>query len=282
LRHHPAWWGLTVRRPTVTALITRGATDPLTPVTAALAHVRVRHGQHSLQGLAPGLLAVAPGWRPASHLLTTEGVGHFLQAAAQRWNAQPHAAAALAWKCYSYWVSLPAVLGFASARRVPLMTPDRVAVRYSPRPPFLTLGLTDPLTAVLANDPIAATDAPGLLVVPDEAALLRVLRTSLVEQHLEPIIGRIQQHVRLGHRTLFGSVASGIAYGLSRAADVLPGSTLEAAHTVLRALDADDLVELSPRPSSVGGGLTIQRRTCCLAFTLPTPKVCTGCCIRNS
>lgn len=267
----------------MTAIINRHAVDPLAPVDAVLAHMRRRHGAGSLQGLVPGLAVSSPSaiddGRPATDLLTHDGAGRFLATATARWNAQPHAAAALAWKCYSYWLALPAVLGFAAARRVPLMAPERVLVRSSAARPFLTLALHEPRVAVLASDPILATDAPGLVVVPDEAALLGVLRTSLVEHHLEPMLERLQEHVHVGRRTLFGSVASGVAYGLSRAADALPGSTMAAATTVLAALGADDLVELSPRP---GGGIHIQRRTCCLAFTLPQPKVCGGCCIRTA
>jgi ferric iron reductase protein FhuF len=30
------------------------------------------------------------------------------------------------------------------------------------------------------------------------------------------------------------------------------------------------------------GELTVQRKTCCLAFTLPQPKVCAGCCLRTA
>jgi hypothetical protein len=69
-----------------------------------------------------------------------------------------------------------------------------------------------------------------------------------------------------------------VAHGLSRAADVIPGPTMQTADRVLRSLGVADLVELSSRPGNAG--LTVQRRTCCLAFTLPEPKVCAGCCIR--
>lgn len=245
--------------------------------------MRARHGEDSLLGLVPGLVAHSPdgpaGWRSASELRTYEGARDLLDAAAERWQAQPHAAAALAWKCYTYWLALPAVLGFAAARRVPLMTPDRVLVRYADRQPFLTLALRDPVTAVLATDPIAATGQPGLLVVDDEAELLRVLRGSLVDEHLDPLLEQLRAHVHIGRRTLWGSVASGVAYGLSRAADFLPGSTIEIAHTLLTALDAEDLIELNV---NADGSLDIQRRTCCLAFTLPTPKICTSCCIRRA
>jgi hypothetical protein len=258
----------------VTALISREGVEPLRPVVATLAALQNRHGKDSLQGLVPELVGVGgPEWRPAAELDVTD----LLDTAARRWSAQPHAAAALAWKCYSYWCALPAVLGFAASRRVPLMTPDHVLVRYREPRPFLTLGLRAPVTAVLADDPIVATDAPGLLIVENEDELLGVLRRSLVDAHLDPLLEEFRKRARLGRRTLWGSVGSGVAYGLSRAADSLPGPLLDTAHRLLRVLDADDLVELSPRE---GGGLDIQRKTCCLAFTLPTPKVCTTCCIR--
>jgi hypothetical protein len=257
----------------VTALISRAIQDPLAPVVATLAALSARHGEDSPQGLAPGLVRPAgPGWRAAADL----DVADLLEAAARRWSAQPHAAAALAWKCYSYWLALPAVLGFAASRRVPLMTPDHVLVRYSDAQPFLTLALRAPVTAVLAGDPIVATDTPGLLIVEDEEELLGVLRRSLVDAHLDPLVEEFRKRVRLGRRTLWGSVASGVAYGLSRSADSLPGPTMDIAHRLLGALGADDLLDLSER---AGGGLDIQRRTCCLAFTLPTPKVCSTCCI---
>jgi hypothetical protein len=264
----------------VTTTIGRPGTAPLAPVTTTLALMRVRHGEDSLQGLARGLVTT-PGnsWQRATDLLTADGMAGLLDAAARRWNAQPHAAAALAWKCYTYWLALPAVLGFAAARRVPLMTPDRVLVRYADRQPFLRLALHTPMTAVLAGDPIIAADGRGLRVVADEAQLLRVLHESLVEQHLEPMLELIRERVHLGRRTLWGSLASGVAYGLSRAADALPGSTLETAHRLLSALDVADLVELAARPE---GSLDIQRRTCCLAFTLPEPKICSSCCIKAS
>jgi ferric iron reductase protein FhuF len=41
---------------------------------------------------------------------------------------------------------------------------------------------------------------------------------------------------------------------------------------VLAALGVARLVDLSPDGR-------VRRRTCCLAFALPEPKVCDGCCI---
>lgn len=265
------------RRPNVTALISRATAEPLTPVVAALDRMRARHGEDSLQGLVTGPVTRSPDWRSAGELLTAQGVGELLAAAAARWSAQPHAAAALAWKCYSYWLALPAVIGFATARRVPLMTPDHVLVRYCDRQPFLTIALHAPVTAVLATDPIVATDAPGLLIVDDEQELLGVLRRSLADAHLDPMLDEVRKQARLGRRTLWGSVASGVAHAMSRGFVAAPGTVLDTTHRLLAALGADDLVELSVREQ---GGINVRRRTCCLAFTLPTPKVCSTCCIR--
>jgi ferric iron reductase protein FhuF len=262
----------------VTALISQATLDPLAPVIASLARMGARHGKESLQGLSTGLVTQTPGWRSAAELLTGEGVGDWLAAAEGRWSAQPHAAAALAWKCYSYWLALPAVIGFATSRRVPLMTPDHVLVRFSERQPFLTLALRRPVTAVLATDPIVASETPGLLIVEDEDELLGVLRRSLVDAHLDPMLDEVRKQARLSRRTLWGSVASGVAYAMSRGFPAPPGTVLDTTYRVLHALSADDLVELSVRE---GGGLDVKRRTCCLAFTLPTPKVCSGCCIRQ-
>lgn len=262
----------------MTALISRTAIDPLAPVIASLAQMGLRHGKASLQGLSTGLVTYTPGWRSASELLTAEGVRDWLDAAAGRWSAQPHAAAALAWKCYSYWLALPAVIGFATSRRVPLMTPDHVLVRFGDRQPFLTLALRRPVTAVLATDPIVASDTPGLLIVEDEDELLGVLRRSLVDAHLDPMLDEVRKQARLSRRTLWGSVASGVSYAMSRGFAAPPDTVLDTTHRVLAALDADDLVDLAVREQ---GGLDIKRRTCCLAFTLPTPKVCTNCCIRQ-
>lgn len=261
----------------MTAAISRPARSPLAPVTAALDAMRIRHGEGPVHGFVPGPIIDPTGWTPATELLSGAALPALLDTARLRWQAQPHAAVALAWKCYTYWLALPAALGHATARRVPIMSPENVVIRFLPRQPFLTLGLRRIEVAVLPDDPIAAHPLPGVRVVADEDALRATLRYTLIDQHLAPLMERMRERVHIGPRTLWGSLASGVAHGLSRAADTLPGSAEQAANEVLAALDVADLVELSPLGS---GELRVQRRTCCLAFTLPEPKVCAGCCIR--
>jgi hypothetical protein len=251
-------------------------TLPLSPVTETL---RAMFGTSTaLPGLAPDLLVRdTTRWEPTA-ALAGDRLDTLLDAARRRWNAQPHAAAALAWKAYTYWLTLPAVLGWASARRVPLLTASNVLMHFDDPRPLITLGLRDDIpVAVLPTDPLAVSGLPQVRVVADETALLAEFRRSLLDEHLEPLLSAIHTRVRLGKRTLLGSLSSGVAYGILRSADVLPGSSAESIAQLLTALDVADLIELVPGRN---GKLDVQRKTCCLAFTLPQPKVCVGCCIK--
>jgi len=276
---HPLPTGAGTARAARGALAVPGADASLAPVRAT---IRVVFGTDRLPGLAPGLTVDEPaGWLPATALTGGEHLDDLLASAERRWRSTPHTATALAWKAYTYWLALAPVLGWAGARRVPLMGADEVLLRLEPSGPsgpFVTVGLRPGATvAVLANDPLAIAPRPEIKVVDDEAALLSALRAGLLDAHLNPLLDRVRGRVRLGARTLMGSLASGIAHALLRAADALPGSAVEAVDTVLGALDLADLVELMPDQA---GRPTVQRKTCCLAFTLPKPRVCAGCCIR--
>jgi hypothetical protein len=271
------------RHPPVTTALDRAAVtgrafaeEPLAPITATL---RAMFGTSTeLPGLAPDLLVHdETRWAPAARLADDQ-LPTLLDSAARRWNAQPHAAAALAWKAYTYWLALPAVLGFASARRVPLLTDMDVLIHFDDPRPLVTIGLRQDIpVAVLASDPLALSGLPRVKVVPDDAALLAEMRATLLDRHLTPMLDAIHGMVRLGKRTLLGSLSSGVAYAVLRSADVLPGSSEETIATLLGALGVADLIELVKSPN---GKLDVQRKTCCLAFTLPNPKICAGCCIK--
>jgi hypothetical protein len=263
----------------MTAAIVRHAeaAPPLAPITATL---RSMFGTDELPGLHRGLLVHdEAGWMPASVLADGSELPRLLDAAARRWRGgSTHAAAALAWKAYSYWLALPVVLGWASARRVPLLHASDVLIHFEDKRPLVTIGYRrTTAVAVLPSDPLAVAGVPEVIVVPDERSLLDAMRTSLLDGHVTPMLDAMHRTVRLGQRTLLGSLSSGIANGILRAADALPGGTAANIGTVLGALGIDDLVEIVP---GAGGEPFVQRRTCCLAFTLPEPKLCSGCCIK--
>jgi len=269
--------------------------DVLAPIRSTLAAMTAVSSRRRAAGLdsAPALSGLASPlvvtnateWTQGTALVRGTALDDLLDTAKQRWRATPHAAAALAFKCYSYWVALPAVLGYATARRVPLVRASHVVARWAPHAPFVTVGLLPNIgVAVLPNDPLALLSVSArkrhrITIVPDETALIGALRTSLLDQHLDGVVDQVRTRLHVGRRTLLGSLASGVAHGLSRAADVVPGPIIETARELLIGLGVDDLVELGERADG-RPGLTIQRNTCCLAFTLPEPRICSGCCIR--
>jgi ferric iron reductase protein FhuF len=257
-------------RPLPASALPAGPADPLRPILDCLEAVRRRHGEAPVHGLTPGLVVPDPaGWLPATRFADGTALPELLDAAHARWNASPHAAAALAWKSYTYWVVLPAVLGYAYARRVPDVSAENTLVRLHVSAPFLEIGLRRPLVAVPPGEPMPASPS-GVRVVED---LVAFLKTTVLDQHLAPVLDALTARVHVGRRTLLGSLASGVGYALVRAQHALPEPAPRTAKTLLTALGVDDLVEVS------AGEPMVRRRTCCLAFTLPEPKVCRGCCL---
>jgi hypothetical protein len=227
-----------------------GATQTVdvAPIMRVLDGVRARHGAPAVHGFTrPLVVDDTVGWQRALD------VDDLLAAAQVRWPAEPHVSAALAWKSYAYGALLPSVLGFAAASMVP--TGD-LLVRLHGRDPFVEFGL--------ATGDVVETD------------LLRTIRSGVFEQHLVPMLEQIHTRVRVGRRTLLGSVASAVCHALSRADELLAGSAVPVAYAILDALDIADLVDFYP---GADGRLVIARRTCCLAFALPEPRICSGCCI---
>src|SRR5438093_4075438 len=125
----------------------------------------------SLPGLAnPLIVGSSSDWTPASSITVSE----LVDAAHERWGAAPHAAATLAWKSYTYWVAMPAVLGWVVSRRIPAVDASNVMVKVNGSP-LITIGLRTGAHVSLAD------------VDHHEDALLRSLRASLLDHHLEPL-----------------------------------------------------------------------------------------------
>jgi hypothetical protein len=226
----------------------------LDPIQSTLDTMRARLGDGPVRGLVPGLVVADPrGWTPAGRYADGSALPGLVSAAQRRWGTAPHVAAALAWKSYTYWVALPAVLGFASGG-VPDVSAGNVLIRPHPGPQFVEVGLCRPTVTTEPSD------------------LTRYLRERLLDRHLSPVMEGLHGLVHLGRRTLLGSVASGVAHALVRAESAVPGLCDRVGDILLGGLGLADLVEITPGPA-------VRRHTCCLAFTLPEPKVCRGCCL---
>jgi hypothetical protein len=251
------------------------ATDrtPIAPIVRALDAIRAQRGVAAVHNVTPSLVVDGgDGWLPATRLVDGSALPEFLAVAERRWPAEPHVAAALAWKSYTYGVVLSAAVGYAAARLVPTLSADNVLVRLDGRNPFVEVGLISPQVSGLSSD-------RGVATVASDATLLAGMRTSLLDGHLAPMLDQLHDRVRVGHRTLLGSVASAVCHALLRASDILPGTPVPDARAILDALDLADLVNFGPGED---GRLSVQRHTCCLGFALPTPRICVGCCIPRS
>src|SRR5436190_6637651 len=157
------------------------------PIMGVLESVRLQRGPAAVHGLAPGLVVDDPtGWIPASRFTDGSALPALLTAARDRWGASPAAAAALAWKSYTYWLSLPAVIGYAAAGRVPDLSPGNVLIQVPGADPFLRIGLRRPTVEVTGD-------------------LAGYLRRTMLDGHLDAVLEGLRGLVHIGRRTMLGS-----------------------------------------------------------------------------
>lgn len=226
--------------------------------------------QGGVLGVLPELVADdSPGWARLTDLLGKpyDGLRALVDETADRWGAAPHVGAALLWKTYGYWHTLPMVLGWALERRVPLMRLDDTLVKSSPA--GVTVAAAEVTVAVLPDDPLAG--APGTLVVTDLAA---AIRGSLMDTQL-PVIKALNDLTKVGERTLWGSTAEAIVHPITRlGADGVMADAHGAAARLLGAIGAPVAGLVVPE------GDAFRRRTCCLWLAVQPADPCPTCCVR--
>lgn len=233
----------------------RPAEQALQPLNARL---RAAADTEGPLGVAPGLRAAGDGWFPVAELAARprERLGALIAETERRWEAPPHVAAALWWKNFSYWTTLPVVLGWALNRRVPVLTAE-TAVLSTPA--------ADPGMLVALREPRVATG--------DARELGAVIAGSLLRELHAPVIEALHALTRAGRRGLWGSVAEALVHPLvTFAADLLEDSG-DGARTLLESVGGPvaGLIELPALPE-------LRRRTCCLWVTLGQ-GICPSCCV---
>ncbi|GAA3553066.1 hypothetical protein GCM10022419_036850 [Nonomuraea rosea] len=205
---------------------------------------RVADGRGGVLGVEPALV-IEPDetWTAVTELLREPYtlLDELITQTAARWNAPHHVGAALFWKTFGYWHTLPMALGWALDGRVPVM---RLADTY--------FKVSD------AGVTIAATRVSW-------TSGARAIGDALAEAQ-SPLIRAINSMAKVGERTLWGSTAEAFAHPLTT---IAPGDYM----TLLREIGkpVDGLVE------PVDGGYF--RRTCCLWITLPDVEACGSCCV---
>ncbi|MEV0586206.1 (2Fe-2S)-binding protein [Nonomuraea sp. NPDC050310] len=195
-----------------------------------------------------GVLGVVPGlviepdesWTPASALLSGPDLDALVDQTAARWNAPRHVGAALFWKTYSYWHTLPMAVGWALDGHVPIMKFRDTWFKVSDA--GVTLGASE----------VSWGDAGDI-------------RPALLESQ-EPLVKRLSTIARVGERTLWGSTAEAVAHPLKV---YVPGDYM----SLLERIGPPVHGLIQP------GGDGYFRRTCCLWITLPDAEPCGTCCI---
>lgn len=251
--------------------------EPLDALRAVADRVDHQVSPHPLAGLRHWIDGDSvPGVDfPAAELAAGERVEELMTAAAALWGGSPHANAALAWKTYCYWTLAPAVLGYVAARRVPVMDAANTIFTVSPGVPMFSVRQVRRRFLVLPHDPCAGH--PDAEVCANEGDLLDRMRTGVFDAHLGPVLDAFLARVRVGRRTMMGSIASGLAYAVASTAQVVPEPADVIAKTLLDAFDVSHLVDIA---TDEEGRLVYQRRTCCLALTIEGGRTCSTCCVR--
>ncbi|WP_112134484.1 hypothetical protein [Glycomyces dulcitolivorans] len=255
------------------------APHPLHALRAVAARVERDVSPHPIAGLRTWLFgdpAPAAVEFAAAELVSGERVEELMATAAALWGGSAHANAALAWKTYCYWTLAPAVLGYIAARRVPVMDAANSVFSVSDEAPMFSVRQVRPRFLALPHDPCAGH--PDVEVVANEGDLLDRLRATMFEDHLGPVLDAFLARVRVGRRTLLGSLASGLSYAVASMAQAVPDPDDVIAKTLLDAFDVAHLVDVS---TDEAGRLLYRRRTCCLALTIEGGRTCSTCCVQT-
>lgn len=161
------------------------------------------------------------GWFLATDLIQ-DGSAAFEQALAHQAIRHPHMEARTRGSYwigeYSWYVPAVAVTAYLAERRVPDLSPDNLALRFSRytwheggesgEAERLEVRFLSGRFAALPADPAASH--PDAVIVPDTDALREWLRTSL-EAHLTPLIERVHSRTRLGRHAQWCLVADSCA-----------------------------------------------------------------------
>ncbi|TYB52217.1 hypothetical protein FXF51_52005 [Nonomuraea sp. PA05] len=204
-----------------------------------------------LAGERDGVLGVEPGlviepdesWTPVSELVREPYtlLTRLVDETAARWGAPFHVGAALFWKTYGYWHTLPMALGWALDGRVPVMPAAETYFKVS------GAGVT------IAATRVSWGSGAGVI----GAAL---------EESQRPLVEVLSRMAKVGERTLWGSTAEAVAHPLT---SIVRGDYLRLLKEIGPPLDG--LVE----PAGDG----YFRRTCCLWIALPDVEPCGSCCV---
>ncbi|UIR21224.1 (2Fe-2S)-binding protein [Streptomyces spinosirectus] len=206
-------------------------------------------------------------------------------------RARPDVVASFGLHRYAWPACLLITVPWFLQRRVPRLPVARVSYdRTAPGLPMGRMAVRPAGLACLPGDPAAAL--PGAYVVADEEALRTQVRSAVAE-HLEPVLAAFGPRMRRRGRALWGMATDEIVEGLWYVAHLLgeerramreleallPGATEPyAGSAAFRELTGPD-GETPPVPDKAWGdpGLTRDRTSCCMFYTVRPEDTCATC-----
>ncbi len=186
-------------------------------------------------------------------------------------------AAALALKAYAWAVVEEPVTQWLEHRRVPDHSAANTAATGGAG--GYRVEQVEERWTVLPGDPLAGT--PTATVVPNEGALLAALGATLVDGHLAPAVQAFQRLRGGGARPLWGSAVPVLVYPATVAHTHVVSDRFDAVEQLLSLLPSEiaALVETVELNDGTGWRPMMLRRTCCYAYALAEPRLCTTCCL---
>jgi hypothetical protein len=235
------------------------------------------------------------GWQPAAALL--DPVSPLLDEGLRRVvrdhpGAERRVAGSFFIGDYAWYIASGAVAAFLAERRVPDLAPQNIALRYSTfrweedgesgEATRIDVRFLSERFAALPDD--SAAGSPGVLLLPDGAALREWLRTAL-EAHIEPLTAVVTDRTRLGRRAQWNLVADAVAAVFLHAGRHV-GSERSAVEDGLAVVKAAG----SPLRNANTGYITVEaaghcetfrtRGGCCLFYRVKPGEHCSTCLLR--
>jgi ferric iron reductase protein FhuF len=246
------------------------------PIVAVLQALRARHANWYVEIGHPA----SRGWITGSDLATaTEGPFHaLLSTMGERLHTSDRRTIAASFALRYSWSCGIVMAPYLLHGCVPKITLDNVSFKFHEGTAFERAALHQPIGAMLQQDGVP--EHPYIQLLPDPEALLRYLRTSLVQQ-AEPVVEALYSWSKFSVRGIWGMITSSWGSQFFNVFAEIDGQEQGLAY-VRQLFEGNDLAsEMQPDfyPVRYNGITHVyhRRASCCRFYKLPGGQLCASC-----
>jgi ferric iron reductase protein FhuF len=246
------------------------------PIVTVLQALRARHANWHVEIGQP----TGRGWITGSALATaTEGPFHaLLSTMGERLYTSDRRTIAASFALRYSWSCGIVMAPYLLHGCVPKITLDNVSFKFHEGTAFERAALHRPIGAMLLRDGVP--EHPYIQVLPDPEALLRYLRTSLVQQ-AEPVVEALHSWSKFSVRGIWGMITSSWGAQFFNVFAEIEGQDKGLAH-IRQLFAGNDLAsEMQPDfyPVRYKGITHVyhRRASCCRFYKLPGGQLCASC-----